>query len=252
MLAKLYLPALKKQLIVYPIFVVCYIALLTLLSCIFPTGDFPSPIMIFPITLLFYLAPVSLTRWNYYPISRQLPVKTSEKIVFLIGYYWILMFLLTEVLATLCLLASFFTVPSFHEMVMGYANEIQELSPVVSHYLPMLIVSNIFSAFIYQLPTLYGVLTKKQNRAFYGLLWGFGTLVVFSFFCGIVGGVIGIISVMGWYDENGTIPDSPDLIIEHMIPNILDITIIVTIVVSLALLLIFGSKIIKRLRTGGF
>lgn len=252
MLAKLYLPSFKKQLIVFPIFIICYTLIIVWIASLFNQDDPISPFVIFPIGLLFYLAPISLTRWNYYPISRQLPVKTSEKIVFLIGYYWILMFILTQGFAFLCFWAYYHIFPTFHYMVISYADEIGDFLPLLSSYLPYLIICNIFSSFLYQLPTLYGVLTNKQNRALYGFLWGFGVLVAFSFFCGIIGGIIGVASLMSFINENGAMPETPDQIVSNMVPNIITVTIVVTSLLSFALLLIFGTKIIKRLRTGGF
>lgn len=86
-LFRLYAPAFRQPIIIY----IASSLLLTILTggLVKITGQLHEFIIALPASILFICSPVILTRHDYRPVSSQLPVNATEKLVLLLIMFWI-------------------------------------------------------------------------------------------------------------------------------------------------------------------
>lgn len=249
MVARYMLPTLKKQLILYPLVIILF----TLLAQLFysfgwlqlaEAGIFSSLS-----GFMFYFAPASLGRRDNRFIIAQLPVRTSEKIAFLIVYYWIVIGLLTMGLykALTMLIAIFYPTA-----IMEAEETLASLTGLIGNKLIYLIITGYVAGIAIQIFALYGAVKSKTNRTIMGIVYGFGSYVGMCVLSGIVGMFMAAFSIWEYKSNYGSTADpvfDPEefaaVFITEALPGILLVVTLALCIVA-AVLLFKTYKIIKH------
>ncbi|MDE5875699.1 MAG: hypothetical protein K2G69_05390 [Muribaculaceae bacterium] len=178
-----YAPTLRRQMLIY--FCVSFLLSLTLLI----PGDDEMRVAFFSIVFtvigwMNYLSPLSMTaRGRLSIIDTLLPVKASEKLVFFLLYFWIIipctLFLSPFLVEWWLLNNQDILTPTINTMI-G-----MQLHPSIIMWM-----MNIWGAMWIILTCLYMVLYAKRNRAIYGIVGVVCVEIVLGFLGGIYGGIM--------------------------------------------------------------
>lgn len=249
MLWRLYLPSLRNQLWAFPLVSLCLTSVSVIAILIAP--DFTPPAFTFTVgvTIMFYFAPIALARRDYRPLSDQLPVLPSEKIVFLVIYFLIVVMVITTGVQTFVYWLSSLIFPKF-------ANQMQELySMALTIYpnKPALFMGNILGMALPSL-TLMGVVLAKRNRILKGVLLCLGAYLAICTISGVLGGVLAVVKFKDLAlgpELSENIGPNADFMVAAMC-DIIGIIMWVVTIFSLACLAISWTLIYKKVKRGGF
>lgn len=173
MLARYIYPALKKQLICFPI-----LSIVSGLTLVFAPFDITSMLGI-AIFFAYALAPIGLANRDFRLTSGMLPVKASEKFVLLMGYFWIVVPILLYLPVGIIFGAShIFNPAKVHAILRVYYLGFGMLSPA------NMVLSQFFSTAI-QVSVLLVVLKTSVNRTVKGIVTGIGVYIGFIFLTAI-------------------------------------------------------------------
>lgn len=169
-------PGLKKQIIMFPI-----LSLLTGLCLIFAPFDLTSFLSLV-ISAAYVLAPIGLAHKDYQATMGMLPVKASEKLAFLLIYFWIvvaaLLYLPMIAVSGIAYMMDFAKVQFLYNI---YSVSLSMISPVN-------VVMCQFVAMSFQMMVLYVVTRATVNRTMKGIVTGiciyFGFVFVSAFSAG--------------------------------------------------------------------
>lgn len=246
------IPTFRKQLIMYPI----VITLFTLSSELFyhigwmqlmDAGIFSTLC-----GFMFYFAPVSLARKNNRFIMAQIPARTSEKFVFLLIYYWIVIGILTLGLNKL--------ITIIMTRYMDGANIEAEailtnLTNVIGLKLTYIMIMGYFSALALQAFALYGVVKAKSSRMMTAIGYSLGGYVLMCVISGLAGAFMAgfyVWKMRSSFGDGGSGSiDADELasgLVVDIVPTIMSVVTILLSVVAVVLL----CKTYKIIRHRGF
>lgn len=191
LVAKYMFPTLKKQLIMYPAVVVLF----TLTGLLFYRFEWldVTEIGIFNTLcgFLFYFAPVSLARKDNRFVMAQMPVRTSEKFVFLLLYYWIVIGLLTmglgQVLNSIISSRSLLDIES--------QKILAEMTGIIGKKMDYIMIMGTFTGLAIQAFALYGVVHAKSNRMITAILYAIAAYVGMSLLSGLIAMFIALFGI---------------------------------------------------------
>lgn len=248
------IPALRKQLIMYPI----VITLLTCASQMFYNIGWlqltDASIFGTLCGFLFFFAPVSLARRDNRFIMAQIPARTSEKFVFLLIYYWVVIGILTIGLnkALTMTIGRFMSGNSMDvetELMLANLAETMGLK-----LLYIMIVGN-FASLAIQAFALYGVVSAKTSRMMTAIGYSLAGYVGMCVVSGIIGAIMGFFGV--WRVKSGV--DDLEIagmdpgeiaaqLVSQLLPSILTIVTVLLCITACVLL----YKTYKIIRHRGF
>lgn len=236
LLFKLYYPMMRWQMIGYVALSVVVTALIAASKSLNLT--------IFSITagssvlgLAYYLAPIAFTRRDYRQVSDTLPVKASEKLVFLILYFGVITYLLLYVPMYLAQLAFPDYVPNYQEIVNAAKVDVGFNIGNWAY------LTSFASAFSFITVMLWAFVTSKTNRA---------SMIIVAFVVtmvgqGLIGGIAGFVLALNHIDE--IIDSHGDITaVKEMVKNIA----IIASVLNTALILVFMPMLYNKLKSRGF
>lgn len=243
------IPTFRKQLIMYPI----VITLFTLSSGLFYSIGW-MPLMdagIFTTLcgFMFYFAPVSLARKDNRFIIAQIPARTSEKFVFLLIYYWIVIGILTVGLNKLITMI----MTRYMDGVNMEAEAIlTNLTNVIGLKLTYIMILGYFSSLALQAFALYGVVTAKSSRMMTAIGYSLGGYVLMCVISGLAGAFMAgfyVWKMKSSFTDGGTDVDelAASLVVD-IVPKIMSVVTILLSVVAVVLL----YKTYKIIRHRGF
>lgn len=177
MIARYVYPGLKKQTIAFPIF-----SLVLGLSMVFAPFDFTT-VFSLCISVAYMVAPIGLCNRDFQSTMGMLPVKGSEKLVFLLAYFWICVPLLLYVPSISIFLVTTFVDPEKVKAVLNIYNMTFGIMTPANMALSQ------FLGMSFQTFVLYIVVKATTNRTFKGLAAGIGIYVAFVFLAGVAGGI---------------------------------------------------------------
>ncbi len=237
MLFRLYMPALKRGFILYPIAVILLAFACGLIMKV--TGSWPMMLFSIPFTVMFVCSPCVITRRDYRAVSAQLPVTAGEKLGFLMLNFMVIYPLLLWVSAEV----SYYLVQwTLGIDVMAIMRE-QEVANPCTIATGMLMVFGIIAI------TMYYTFTARGNRTGACILSAFVTYLVFMFMLGIV------MVCIGFYEGFKAAQASPmpeEMIDEETIMMLTRHVQVICAAVFTVAAAIYLRKLYKRLRNSGF
>ncbi|MDE6693020.1 MAG: hypothetical protein K2K05_06495 [Muribaculaceae bacterium] len=244
------IPALRKQLILYPIVITLFTCASQMFYSIGWMQLTDAGIFSTLCGFMFYFAPCSLARRDNRFIMAQIPARTSEKFVFLLIYYWIVIGILTIGLnkALTMIMGRFMSSVSMDlevEIVLANLTEIMGLK------LTYIMITGSFAALAIQAFALYGVVTAKTSRMMTGIGYSLAGYVGMCVLSGIIGAVMGFLGL--WKMKSGVNAGmDPDEIavqlVSQLLPSILTIVTVILCIIACMLL----CKTYKIIRHRGF
>lgn len=237
MLFSLYYPTLRWQIFGYLLLSVVVTGLMALgqrLGHIM----FPVTVSSFILGLAYYLAPISITRRDYRPISSILPVTTGEKTAFLLLYFGVATYLLLFGPYWLMQLIFPDAVPSYHTLsVVTGVNKYFD-------YGAWVYLSNFLSAFAIMPVALWALVVSKTSRA----AMVFAAYVVTTVAESMVGGMVGFFYVLTHINELETVSPDDILNVKELVKTVL----VISALTVVALISVFVPLLYRKLKTRGF
>lgn len=249
MLWRLYMPSLRKQLWAFPL-VSLGISLISVWIMQLDPDVVPANFTLtIGISIMYYFAPIVLARRNYRVISDQMPVLTSEKMVFLAIYFLFVTMALTTGVQTLVYGLSSLVFPNFcHQM-----EDIYGIALSIYPNKTTMFLSNIMGMALPSV-TLMGVVLAKRNRILMGVISCLGAYLAICTISGILGGLMAVLEMKDVaMDPNlsQNIGAQSEFILETM-TNVVRVVVWVVSGISVALIAIAWALIYKKLKRGGF
>lgn len=249
MLWRLYMPSLRKQLWAFPLVSILLSMVAVLIMLLDPEVTPANFTLTLGVSIMFYFAPIALARRDYRALSDQLPVLTSEKMVFLVLYFMGVVMVLTTGMQTLVYFISSHIFPAFrHQM-----EDLYGLALSIYPNRTALFMSNIMGLALPSM-TLTGVLLAKRNRILMGVLSGIGTYVGICTISGLLGGVMAVVNmrdVIGDPQIAQNIGEQSEFVMETM-SNVVSTVVWVVSALCVAILAVSWTLIYKKMKRGGF
>lgn len=248
------IPTLSKQLILYPIVITLFTCASQMFYSIGWMQLTDAGIFSTLCGFMFYFAPCSLARRDNRFIMAQIPARTSEKFVFLLIYYWMVIGILTIGLnkALTMIMGRFMSSVSMDlevEIVLANLTEIMGLK------LTYIMITGSFAALAIQAFALYGVVTAKTSRMMTAIGYSLAGYVGMCVVSGIIGVIMGILGLWrmksGADDVEATGMDPEEIagqLISQLLPFILTIVTVMLCIIACVLL----YKTYKIIRHRGF
>lgn len=249
MLWRLYLPSLRKQLWAFPLVSLCISLAAVWVLLISPKITPANFTITIGISLMYYFAPIVLARRDYHVVSDQLPVLTSEKMVFLAIYFMFVTMVLTTGVQTLIFGLSSLVFSTF-------AHQMEDIYGMAMSIYPnkwVLLMSNFMGMALPSL-TLMGVVLAKRNRILMGVVCCVAAYLAICTISGVMGGVMAMIEVKDVIadpDIAQNIGAQSEFVMQTM-ANVIKVVVVVVTVISLAIMATSWMLIYKKLKRGGF
>lgn len=201
LLARYMYPTLKKQMWLYPVAIIAYFIIVSIIACVTHTYVGPDIVTGIFLSSLFYFAPVALSARDNRLMTAQLPVNAGEKQIFLYLYFMIvvpvLMIAATMVAYGLCMIWGDTELNNMlWNMMTNYCDDLTENKG--------LIVFNLISAPLLLTITIYPMVKGSNNRVLHAVVAFF--LAMFSIM--LVSGMAGFL--VGFYEGFNERPYNPD------------------------------------------
>ena len=205
-IAEFYFPALRMQMILYPVVAIVLYSL-TLLGH-YTLGDtvgiLSGGLCSTVLSCMFYFAPVALTRRDTRIVETMLPATCAEKSVFLLGYFFVVIPVL--------LYGVYYGVGSAVQWIFGLYNVLFSVNvSVIIQNTALVYASNVMSAIVPTITCLWAVLVTARSRALMGIVWSVVSLISLSMISGI--GTLIMMFATGFFDaimKNPAVAESPE------------------------------------------
>jgi hypothetical protein len=169
LLARYYSPALRLQMILYPI-IALIIGILTYISMKSETGIIFGGLIGTILSFMIYLSPLALTRRTSPVVEAMLPVTWKEKAVLLLGYFLIIIPILIYIPSTIGeWITSQLIAPNELQQTLKALSDSSTIGMYGLNYAPVVLTTSI---------ALLVVISLTRNRAIMGLVWTIGTVVI--------------------------------------------------------------------------
>ena len=236
MLFRLYFPMIKWQMVGYVILSVAVAGIMALGQHI---GYllFPVTVGSFVLGIAYYLAPIVFTRRDYRQISDILPVKASEKIVFLLLYFGIGTYLMLNGPFYLLHLLLPDYVPNYMSAVNVNFDYEFEL---------MTYVSGFVSAFGVVTVSLWALAVSKTSRA----ATIFGAVVAVMVAQSFIGGIVGFTYALTHIGEFEKSAEDPAMVLTAT--GLVKYVFIMGVALSCTIISIFLTLLYRKLKRCGF
>lgn len=235
MLFNLYYPTLRWQIYGYLLLSLAVTGLMAL-GQRFGHVMFPVTVCSFILGLAYYLAPISITRRDYRPVSCILPVTAGEKTVFLLLYFGVGTYLLLYLPYMLMQLIFPDAVPSYQTLSTATGvNEYIDFGAWTYFY-------SFFSAFAMIPVVLWALVSSKTSRA----AMVFAAYVVTTIAESMVGGAVGFVYALTHLDEM----NSPEDIFN--VVGMIKLVLVISAVMMVILISVFIPLLYRKLKTRGF
>lgn len=205
-IGEFYFPALRMQVILYPVVALVLYGLTLLGHYTFGNtiGILSGGLSSTALSFMFYFAPVVLTRRDARIVETMLPATTAEKSVFMLGYFMVVIPVLSfgvyyGVGAALQWIFSLDDVLLASVQMTGMA------------YTPLLWACNLMSAIVPAITCLWAVMVVARSRALMGMVWSVVSLISLSVLSGLI--TLTLMYVNGFFDgimDNPSITESPE------------------------------------------
>lgn len=249
MLWRLYLPSLRKQLWAFPLvsFLLSIVAVLIMQSN--PNVGPSGMTMTFGVTIMYFFAPIALARRDYRPLSDQMPVLASEKMVFLAVYFLLVTLVLTYGVQMLVSSLASHVFNNFCAIM----NDAYGLASTVISDRWMYFTSYICGMAMPSL-TLMGILIAKRSRILIGVLCGLGGYMALCFTSGLIGAFMAVYEIRDIIEDpvlRETIGENAEFVLQSM-KGALNVVMIFASVYCVTALAVSWTIIYKKVKRGGF
>lgn len=239
---QLYYPALKKQIICFPL---VSLALMWIGVLYYRMGCDLEMSLLMPVaaaSAMYYVAPIGIARRDFKPISALLPVTASEKMTFLLLYFGL--FIAVEINLSI-IISALIVLPPIPN---GLSTLWDIMTGFGKHYPPVFLVISWGPALAILLCVLYTVVTVKRNRVFKGLLAFVVALILLMLVGGIIGFIVGMLEGYGYLPDLGLWNNYA----KTLTPRFTYILMVVEFVFSLPIVATYLVLLYKKLQRSGF
>ncbi|MCM1451354.1 MAG: hypothetical protein NC102_03785 [Clostridium sp.] len=237
MLFKLYYPVLHWQIIIYFILSLAMTGLMALGNH-YGHVLFPMTVCGLVMSLAYYLAPISITRRDYRHVCAALPATATEKLVFLLLYFGVGMYLV--IYGPNYILQYLFpdAVPSAQSITARYGME----GDLGIDFGWWTYPYQFFNAFAIVPVTLWAMVVSKTNRA----AMIFAAYIVATIAESMIGGMVGFVWALTHLDEM----TSPEDI--YKVGDLIEYVFILGTLMAVAIVSVFLPLLYKKLKRCGF
>ena len=205
-----YAPALRTQIIVYPLVSLAIGAVTYILNCL-PGGiAMLGSMLSIILSFMCYFGPIVFARRSNKAIETLLPATSAEKSTFIVTYCMVSIPLLTYLPFYLCTYILEFLFGASDNEIIQLASQLEvpkltKLSGMIQTLVPLA-------------TCMFVVMMRDTNRSLMGMVWAVVSLIVASMIAGIYGAVIAF--RMGFADEQANAGADPEEISEQIAQHI--------------------------------